>query len=327
VSQAVLLNHLRQRLQAHADLPRHLILAVSGGADSVALLRAMQQLADEQALQLTVAHFNHRTRPGENEADSQWLQALCSRLQLPFVEGTRCSEDGGSPSENELRSARREFLRRVAVERKAGVVALAHHADDQAETVLQRLCRGSGVGGLAGMDEVTPLADDILLFRPFLALPGRILRDYLKEIGQEFREDDSNRSPRYTRNRIRHHLLPALDDVHPEAAANIARSAAQARETFELLRTLASELLAEAVIEAQPDCVRLNCDQLTNAQPLIGREAFVLLWTRQGWPRQGMTRAHWERLLQTAGPAGNRCEIPGRIRAIRRGTMLVLEQG
>ncbi|MFN3159632.1 MAG: tRNA lysidine(34) synthetase TilS [Rubinisphaera brasiliensis] len=320
------LDHLRSRWQAHPNVSRQLMVAVSGGADSVALLRGCVYLAEECELRLVVAHFNHRTRPGENERDLAWLQSLCTELTVPFVAGERDSQASTSSSENELRQARRRFFIDTARSREIGTVCFAHHADDQAETVLHRLCRGTGLAGMTGMQEVSSLAEGIVAFRPLLGLPGQALRDFLSEIDQPHREDATNASSQYTRNRIRQQLTPLLEQIHPGAAANIARSAEQLRESLELQQRLASALLNLILIDAGPQYVRLRRQPLAFAEPLIARDALVQLWTEQNWPRQAMTRAHWQRLLAAAQPTGAACELPGRIRAERRGEMLVLEQ-
>ncbi len=179
-------------------------IAVSGGADSVALLRLMQSRRDIESI---VVHLNHQARGAESDADAAFVKQLADQLNLACHIARRDQIEPAIENLPKNRSAKFRALRLawfksvVQSENLLGVV-LAHHADDQAETVFSRLLRGSGYMGLAGMSPRATIGG-MTIFRPLLGVRREVLRSYLHSIGQIWREDSSNRSTQYARNRIR----------------------------------------------------------------------------------------------------------------------------
>lgn len=215
-------SHLRSTVLAHArqhDLlrPGPLIVAVSGGTDSVALLHLLAEVAPELGLVLQVAHFDHRTRPRTAAADAGFVADLAATLGASFRMGRA---ERPATSEEDARRARYAFLRRAAVEAGATAIATAHTRDDQAETVLLHLTRGSGLGGLAGM---RPAHDGVI--RPFLALSRADTVAICAAAGVTPREDPTNRQLRFARNRVRRRVLPELARINPQASLALARFA------------------------------------------------------------------------------------------------------
>ena len=181
-------------------------VGVSGGADSVALLSLLRS-AQRADLLLVVVHLDHETRGGASAEDARFVKALAERDGLPCVVATRSEiEPSVSPLPSNIsakyRAVRFQLFRRVVRERRLDGVILAHHADDQAETVLHRLLRGAGPAGLGGMSPRRTLGD-LLVLRPLLAVRRDALRAYLKFTGEAWREDESNASLEYARNRAR----------------------------------------------------------------------------------------------------------------------------
>jgi tRNA(Ile)-lysidine synthase len=213
---------LRQPLIAPHDT---VLCAVSGGADSVALLLLLYRLSGVFPFVLHVAHLNHCLRP-ESTADAEFVADLCARLQVPLslevVDVAALAAERREGVEAAGRFARRRFFAQVAQELGCTSVALAHHADDQAETILFRLLRGTGVGGLAGM-----LPRQGVYIRPLLPFRGAELRDWLTVQGQGWREDASNADLAYSRNRIRHQILPELQQFNPTISDALRRLGAQ----------------------------------------------------------------------------------------------------
>ena len=188
-------------------------VGVSGGADSIALLSLLRERAD---LSLCVVHLDHETRGGVSCQDAKFVQQLANEWKLPIVIRQRSELEPALPSLPSNRSARfralrLELFRQVVHQRKLHGVLLAHHADDQAETILQRLLRGSGLHGLRGMRAQTTVAG-LLILRPLLAINRDILRQMLIERGIAWREDASNQSMDQQRNRIRR-LLASHPDL------------------------------------------------------------------------------------------------------------------
>jgi tRNA(Ile)-lysidine synthase len=207
-----------------------ILVAVSGGADSMVLLHALHALAPEHRWRLAVAHFNHRLRGRASNADEQLVRQTAETLRLPFfVEAAEVRTFAAQSKisiEMAARKLRHEFFARIARREKFSTLALAHHADDQVELFFLRLLRGAGGAGLAGMRRRSPSPADrqIALVRPLLGFFKAEIMEFAREKRILFREDASNRSNEYLRNRIRNELLPLLKkDYQPGVAGNVLR--------------------------------------------------------------------------------------------------------
>ncbi len=201
------------------------VVAVSGGGDSVGLLRLLHQLAPKTGLRLSVAHLDHGARGEASRADAEFVAELAASLGLPFDLG-HWRPVRAKHFESDARRARYDWLIEVARARDAGVVAVGHTSDDQAETILHRILRGTGVRGLAGIPQRRILAADptITLARPLLSASRGEIRTYLTELGQTCREDETNSDLSHTRARIRHDLLPRLAaDYNPRLSEALVR--------------------------------------------------------------------------------------------------------
>jgi len=243
-----LIQQLDQELHKSLLLPRRarLLLAVSGGADSVALLRLLHAINQSDYWQWTliVAHIDHGIRGRAAQADASFTQKLAAAFKLPCV--VKTLKLGRHASEETARIARLRALEAIARSRKCLAAVLAHHADDQAETVLLRLFRGTGIDGLAGMAPDTTI-NGLRILRPLLSLRRSDLRMFLKELRQPFREDHTNATDLYLRNRLRK-ILPLIEHLAPGAVPAITRTASLARQAQHLVDTHLQHLLAAAVI-------------------------------------------------------------------------------
>ncbi len=302
------------------------LIGVSGGADSVALVRGLFQLRNEFALSLHVAHLNHKLRGAASEADAEWVRTLAVTLQLSVeigsVKSDLAHERGGL--EEAARDARHQFLNATAARVDCRTIALAHTANDQVETVLHHLFRGTGLSGLRGIPHERSLRDDIRLVRPMLSIRRELVEAYLSELGQNFRTDATNADTALTRNWLRHDLLPQLRRRFGEKVdLSLTRLSEQAAEVESTLTTLAERLLDVALLDLQPHTVRVNTRLLTGEPRHLVREVFVHLWQRQAWPRQAMNHAHWNRLADLTGSLGA-ISLPGEIEASQRTSGLLV---
>ena len=218
--------------------PGPLVVAVSGGADSVALLLLLSSLAPDLGLDLHVAHFDHRLRPRASAKDAAFVADLAQSHGATIRIGRA---DRRPTSEDDARELRYAFLRRAAQETGATLIATGHTQDDQAETVLLHATRGSGLAGLAGM---RPKRDDIV--RPLLHIGRADTVTICADAKIAPREDSSNRDLRYARNRIRRRVLPELERINPQARAALARLAEAAAEVSDDRRDAAERALAAA---------------------------------------------------------------------------------
>ncbi|HEX4309125.1 MAG TPA: tRNA lysidine(34) synthetase TilS [Acidobacteriaceae bacterium] len=210
-----------------------LAVAVSGGADSVGLLRALQASASEMGLVLAVAHVHHGIRGADADEDTRFVEALAERLGLECwvhrVDTPAIARAEKQTLEEAARGLRYAWLRELMASGKADAVATAHTLDDQAETVLHRLLRGAWTEGLGGIHPVVECARGEIL-RPFLDVRRVGIRDWLRAVGQEWREDASNEDTVHTRNRIRRELVPQLAEFNPRITEQLAHLSTIARD-------------------------------------------------------------------------------------------------
>ena len=263
-----ILSTVRSYARAHTLLrPGPIVLAVSGGTDSTALSLLIAELREEFGLVLHVAHFDHRARPRAAAADAAFVAELANHIGATLRVGRA---DAPPKNEDDARNARYDFLRRVARDLGATAIATGHTRDDQAETVLLHLARGSGLAGLAGM---RPERDGIV--RPLLAIGRSDTVAVCAAAGLSPREDPTNRSLRFARNWIRHRVLPELMKLNPEVASAIARLADAAAAVADATADNAEVSLDSAESEDTLDIDRLPLQH-------DGRgDALALWWARR----------------------------------------------
>jgi len=199
------------------------ILGVSGGADSIAMLYALNELVD-YGLELIVAHLNHGIRGDEAKGDAEFVKETAKSLRLTFVYGEvdtlSFKEESQLSLEDAARTLRYKFFDQVLNKHYATKIATAHTLDDQAETVLMRLLRGSGSRGLSG---IPPVSNSIV--RPLIDTSRSEIEEYLRSKGVEWVEDSTNESPEFLRNRIRQDLLVELESYNPQIKETLSRTA------------------------------------------------------------------------------------------------------
>jgi tRNA(Ile)-lysidine synthase len=300
------------------------VVAVSGGADSLALLLAMDELlrSGRLALDVTVAHLDHGLRAEAGEVDARWVEEMAARLGFEIAlgrvsVGERAAQDRDN-LEQSARRARYEFLSATAAERNARMVLVAHTMDDQAETVLLRLLRGSGAEGLSGIKAVRRLDEkhDVLLARPLLRWARRAdTEEYCRERGVEARFDAMNMDERFARVRVRRSLLPLMQTFNGRIVEALSRTARLLREDASALELAATELLDVASVddEATQTISPLRVEVLRSAPPALCRRA-LRQWIARG--RGDLRRLEMAHLMAVEtllrGERGGRVvELPG----------------
>lgn len=213
------------------------VVACSGGPDSVALLYLLNDLAKELKLELIVAHFNHKIRGGEADADEKFVASLASDLNLKFVSA---AAETKITSEDQARELRYEFLQKVREEEQTKVIAVAHNSDDLAETLLLNIIRGAGIRGLYSL---RPKRGYIV--RPLLFAEKNYILSYLSENKIGYQTDESNNELVYTRNIMRHIILSEIKKINPQALSAIARTSQLAADASEYIIQSSKEILAE----------------------------------------------------------------------------------
>lgn len=297
----------------------HVLVAVSGGADSVALLHCLYRLSPGMQWKLAVAHFNHGIRGADADRDEEFVAGLAAQLGLPFVcERARLAgaAAAGRPNlEQAARTARYAYLRRAARSLGADKIAVGHSLDDQAETVLSRLLRGSGVEGLSG---IRPVLDGIIV-RPLIECRRSQILAYLRRRRLSFREDTSNRDLGFERNRIRHGLIPYLErNFQRRVARVLARQAELARETAEYLAAEAGKAYERLHRNAERG-VLLPAAGVLELPPIIRKLVVRCALREIRGSLRGVSMSHVRDVLALCRPgeSGACVCLPGNVLAIR----------
>jgi len=292
------------------------IVAVSGGPDSTALLHLLSRLAPELDLRLEVAHFDHGVR-ASSSADGERTGDLSARLGLPFHLGA--PDRPLNVDQASLRDSRYGWLAAITRSRNADRLAVGHHADDQAETVLFRVMRGTDLRGLGGI----PARREAIV-RPLLPFRRWELIEYLELLSETWIEDPSNADPRWVRARLRADVLPAVELACPGATARLVNLGRAAQAATDLVEGLAARLLGESVLpSARPGRVELARDRLLRAGTELQSLALIVLARTAGIALSaGGTRAGVEFI--SVGRSGSRVAIGGGLEVAREFDRIVI---
>ena len=318
------------------------VVAVSGGADSVALLRILGRLRQEHLMpspsdgavkRLHVVHVNHSTRDESAVADAQFVAALAQSMDAEFhlrtvewdASGEAASPTTGqserssshattaptrsmtSPkalgsalrSENELRDHRYQHVFQVAQEVGARYVFTGHHQDDQVETILFRIFRGTGLLGVSGIPTIRVVDETVSLVRPFLKIDRAAILAALSELNQVFCHDLSNYNEAYSRNFLRNRLLPELREYFGDHVdQSILRLGQHAADAVVLETRLVDQFLESVNWSGVAGPIELPMDCLKELSPILVRATLIRLWKHNGWPTSGMTFEHWRQINQ-----------------------------
>ncbi len=289
------------------------VAAVSGGPDSVCLLHVLKTLAPRIGFELAgVAHFNHKLRAEASDADQAFVAELAQRLGLPFHLAS--GAPGAGNLEQEARRARRAFFSALIDSRKADRIALGHTRDDQAETVLLRLARGSGLSGLAG---ILPVTEEGFV-RPLFDVFRAEVEAYLRQHASLWREDHTNADLQFARNRIRREVLPALKTgFNPRVAESLAQLAEIARDEeawwTEETRRLADRLCIRSQEGIEKDAIELRAAELSALPPALSRRLvrYALAQIRGDLRRIEFQHIEKVRELAASRVGAGRARLPG----------------
>lgn len=305
-----------------------ILIALSGGPDSVALTHALRILqqppgSPQPAYRLAAAHLNHRLRRGESDRDERFVRDLCRRLEIELVVERAAGLSADSANLEECaRDQRYAFLNRTADRMGARHIVTAHHADDQAETVLLRLLRGSGAAGLAAMAETGPGR----LIRPLLAVRRNQILAWLEAIGAEYVTDATNFSPDILRNRVRHQLIPMLEREYiPGLGRRLSELGSELRALDDFLTAAA---LRELDTRTRPGN-RLDIRGFSDLHPALAMTLMREFVRRRLGGLRRFGRGHFNsmrRLCLDGGPSSMIASLPCGWRLRREYTSVVVEQ-
>ncbi len=315
-------------------------VGLSGGADSVALTRALAARAGELGIVLSAAHLHHGLRGEEADRDRDFAVEVAATLAIPFytqrVDTAAEAAARGESTEEAARRLRYAWFRSLMAAGSIDAVATAHTLDDQAETVLGKFLRGAWTEGLSGIHPVVDFAEGRIV-RPILTLRRSQIEAYLKEIGQSWCEDSSNQDAAYTRNRIRHQLLPELESWNPRIREHLANMAELARDEEAWADAEVARLAPQLLLTGRPvrgggragsdgatiaiDVVRLG------AQPVALQRRLLRYAAAELGSSLGFDAAESLRQLTVTGRSGQRLDLPGPIAAERTPRELRLSPG
>lgn len=239
------------------------------------------------------------------------------------------SQKGGLGLEAAARSQRYQFFEEVARELSARYLVTAHHRDDQVETAFHRILRGTGISGLKGMATAREWMPGVGLVRPLLPFTRQEIMTYLNSIGQPWREDASNASSDFTRNKIRNQLLPLLrEEFGSQVDQSLWRLTQQAAECQAVIDDLIDDLYQTSVEMANEGPIRIDLRKLKSVRPYLIQELMVRIWIEQNWSRQEMTQTHWQKLSDLVWSETEDVSdvLPGNIHARSDGDFLILDR-
>lgn len=318
-----LISLVRTYIEKHSMIsPGDVVLAgVSGGPDSVALLHVLNRLKEEYSIKLFAGHLNHMFRGGEADADARMVEDLAGEWEIPLV-SERIDVPGYlkknrlSPEEG-AREVRYRFFQRTAREIGANRVALGHHADDQAETVLINLIRGAGITGLGGI----PPVREGMYIRPLMCVRRVQIEDYCRTFSIPYRVDSSNLKTIYLRNRVRLELLPLLEEKYnPAVVISLNHMAEIAREEDCYLEERAGGVLKDVLERREEVKVVISLERMARYPVALKRRVVRLACREVGEGARLPGYQHVDRILEVAGGASGRgkVELPGGLSAIIR---------
>lgn len=289
----------------------HVCVGLSGGADSVCLFRILERLRHEMGFSMSAVHVEHGIRGAESLADMAFVKALASSFGITVgcyaypVE--RLAKEQGLSVEEAGRQARREaFAKEAALYGKESRIALAHHADDQAETVLFHICRGSGIDGAAG---IRPVRGKMI--RPLLCVTREEIEAYLNAMGQAYRTDATNADISYSRNRIRRCVMPELARVNAQTVWHMNRFAEEAAELCAYMQEETERILNAHRSVSRDGEVRFALAGLALCAPVLKSRVMLQLIAEASGSRKDIARGHTMDLLSLAeGRTGRKIDLP-----------------
>lgn len=306
----------------------HILVACSGGADSVCLLLILQACSKALGISLSAVHVEHGIRGAESREDASFVRALCARLGIPLaicpVDVPQYALQHKLGTEEAARILRYEQLEQCAQQTGASTrIAVAHHMEDNVETVLFQMARGSGLAGMAGIAPVRKNGQ-FCYIRPLLCVSRQEIEQYLAACGQEYRIDRTNSDESYTRNRIRSTLLPQLAEINPQAIVHINESAGRLREAYDFIQGQAESFYREHV-QQREQVLQADSMALSELHPALRQEVLRMLLFEASGHRKDIAAVHVDALEQlTRRQSGRRLDLPYGVTAYREYDRLCL---
>ncbi|MBA4495805.1 tRNA lysidine(34) synthetase TilS [Paenactinomyces guangxiensis] len=321
---------LKQEIEQHQLLKQGetVLVGVSGGPDSIALLHGLHQLSPDYGWSLFVIHVNHQLRGKESDEDAHYVEDCCEKWNIPCrierVDVSGVIAAGGGNKQATARRLRYEAFQNAAESFNADKLALAHHADDQAETILMRFIRGTGVAGLKGMDRVRSW-NGIQLIRPLLGISRQEIESYCAERDLHPRFDQSNLSLTYTRNQVRLQLIPMLTTYNPQVKEAILQLSEVVREEEKVWDQLVQDAFKEILVKKSDSSITLDVSSFLHFPVALQRRIVKLILScllRQGTSEATLDSIEQVRKVSIHKNPSVSIDLPGRIKVEREYQLL-----
>lgn len=291
------------------------LVAVSGGADSVCLLKVLYDMRRRMGIELVVGNLDHSLRGAESAEESRFVKRLAKEMALECVHKKinvkACSKRGIS-TEEKAREKRYAFFEKAAKDKKCNVIATGHTIDDQAETVLMRVVYGSSFKGLTG---IPPVREDgaFKIVRPLIRTERKDLDDFLKKMKMAHIEDSSNQDQRFVRNRIRHQLLPFLEGYNPKVKRTLTNLADTLREDLVFMEQQKNGIIEKKM---RPGATSVKIKDIMLQPKTVRKEMLKDLFREAGGNVKKLTYRHWMDMDRFVRASGGKCvlDLPGNIR-------------
>jgi len=270
----------------------HLLVAVSGGIDSMTLLHILNQIRDDLGIIISVAHVNYKLRKQDSDKDEKHVKDFCKKNNINFSATEWKGQEKGENLQEAARIFRYSYFKDTANKLGCRAVVLAHNINDQSETILLNLIRGTGLEGLSGMSICSKTKAGGLIYRPLLNITRKEIETFAKEKGIEYREDSTNEEAKYQRNFIRHKILPLIDKINPNFLLNIAKMA----EILELDETFLSNCTETAyrdvIIQSNQENISINAGKFEAFNPAIRRRILRKIYIDINGTNAGLSKDH-----------------------------------
>jgi tRNA(Ile)-lysidine synthase len=298
------------------------VVGVSGGMDSVVLLHILQRLSRGIGIRLIAGHVNYGLRGRESKGDEKFVKDLCASFGIPCEVLTACLKKGEN-IQDEARRVRLEFLQGVAAKYGAREIALAHHLGDQIETVLLHMIRGAGLGGMGGISPLSYLGEHRII-RPLLCASKADIARYAKACGIRHREDSSNATKKYSRNRIRHTIVPAMMKMNPRLADAISQMTDTLRADDDALEAMSNAALDDVAIRSAGDGFVVSRVSFLEFPKAIRRRMIRMIYERISGSTKDLCTDHVEKVDHISASKRGRgsYRLPKSIKFERTGDIL-----
>lgn len=302
-----------------------IVAGVSGGMDSMVLLGLLLRAAKELKLQIGVAHVNYMLRGKDSDKDEALVRRVCAQYGVP-CNVLKKRPVAGANLQDSARRLRYDFFADTAKKTGAGTIAIAHHMDDQAETILLHLIRGAGIKGLSGMREVSEFKN-FKIVRPLLSFTKDEIGAYAKKEHVEFREDKSNSTSKYMRNTLRHSIMPLLCKINPRIARSLAQTAVTLAEDDVALAAISKEAFDQALSCGRDGRVTLSRESYIHLPVAIRRRALLAAFERVAGGTHDLNADQLKRMDEiSCGSKNGSYRLPKACKFTREGSHLTIRR-